>query len=209
MAITKKGTASVTVNSEIEVTDNAVVEDTDVTQEVVQTEKESKIKKEVPNTTPEKKKKIFTDSDYILCRSVCYGGLNVSSQSGNIYEFKDYGKDCEINYRDLVSLVRKGSDHVFLPRFVILNEDFLEDFPTIKNAYEKMYTRKDLLDILDLPVNYMRSAIKELPDATKGILEKMIATEIANGHLDSISKVRALSEIFDSDFNLLSELFVK
>ena len=59
MAITKKGTASGTVNSEIEVTDNAVVEDTDVTQEVVQTEKESKIKKEVPNTTPEKKKKIF------------------------------------------------------------------------------------------------------------------------------------------------------
>jgi hypothetical protein len=37
----------------------------------------------------------------------------------------------------------------------------------------------------------------------------MIATEIASGRLDSISKVRALSEIFDSDFNLLSELFVK
>ena len=25
----------------------------------------------------EKEKKVFSDSDYILCRSVCYGGLNI------------------------------------------------------------------------------------------------------------------------------------
>ena len=72
-----------------------------------------------------------------------------------------------------------------------------------------MYTRNDLLEILDLPISQMHAAIRELPDATKNVFEKMIATEIANGHLDSISKVRALSEIFNSDFNLLSDLFVK
>lgn len=156
-----------------------------------------------------KEKKVFTDSDYILCRSVCYGGLNISGQSGNMYEFKDYGFECEINYRDLIFLIRKGSDHVFLPRFVILDEDLLEDFPTVKNTYENMYTRNDLLEILDLPNSHMKAAIKELPDASRNVLEKMIATEIANGHLDSISKVRILSDIFDSDFNLLSDLFVK
>lgn len=157
----------------------------------------------------EKEKKVFTDSDYILCRSVCYGGLSFASQSGNLYEFKDYGKECEINYRDLVSMIRKGSDHVFLPRFVILDDDFLEDFPTVKQVYEKMYTKNDLLEILDLPNHAMESAIRELPDATRNVLERMIATEISNGHIDSISKVRKLSDIFDSDFNLLSELFVK
>lgn len=156
-----------------------------------------------------KEKKVFTDSDYILCRSVCYGGLNITSQSGNVYEFKDYGYDCEINYRDLVSLIRKGSDHVFLPRFVILDDDLLENFPTVKRVYEKMYTRNDLLKILDMPTYQMEMEIKELPEATRNVLEQMIATEIANSHLDSISKVRKLSEIFDSDFNLLSELFVK
>jgi hypothetical protein len=206
---TKKGTDSETVNSEIETIDDIVALETDVEQENVQSETGSKSTKKNVKTTLEKKKKVFTDADYILCRSVCYGGLYVSGQSGNIYEFKDYGKDCQIKYRDLVTLVMKGHEDVFLPRFIILDEDFLEDFPTIKETYEKMYTRKDLLDILDLPVNQMRSAIRELPESTKEILEKMIATEIGNGHLDSISKVRALSEIFDSDFNLLSELFVK
>lgn len=174
---------------------------TETTEKVVE---EKPIKKEIV-----KEKKVFTDSDYILCRSVCYGGLNVTSQSGNLYEFKDYGYDCEINYRDLVSLIRKGSDHVFLPRFVILDEDLLEDFPTVKRVYEKMYTRNDLLDILRMPTHQMEMEIRELPDSTRTVLEQMVATEIANGNLDSISKVRKLSEIFDSDFNLLSELFVK
>ena len=72
-----------------------------------------------------------------------------------------------------------------------------------------MYTRNDLLDILRMPVHQMEMEIRELPDTTRSVLEQMVATEIANGNLDSISKVRKLSEIFDSDFNLLSELFVK
>lgn len=182
-------------------TTKKVATKTETTEKVVE---EKPIKKEIA-----KEKKVFTDSDYILCRSVCYGGLNVTSQSGNLYEFKDYGYDCEINYRDLVSLIRKGSDHVFLPRFVILDEDLLEDFPTVKRVYEKMYTRNDLLDILRMPVHQMEMEIRELPDTTRSVLEQMVATEIANGNLDSISKVRKLSEIFDSDFNLLSELFVK
>lgn len=182
-------------------TTKKVATKTETTEKVVE---EKPIKKEIV-----KEKKVFTDSDYILCRSVCYGGLNVTSQSGNLYEFKDYGYDCEINYRDLVSLIRKGSDHVFLPRFVILDEDLLEDFPTVKRVYEKMYTRNDLLNILRMPVHQMELEIRELPDTTRSVLEQMVATEIANGNLDSISKVRKLSEIFDSDFNLLSELFVK
>ena len=156
-----------------------------------------------------KTEKTFTDSDYILCRSVCFGGLNITCKSGNSYEFSAYGEECEINYRDLVTLIRKGSDHVFLPRFIILDEDLLNQFPSVKKVYASMYTTSDLMEILDLPTSQMEAEIAKLPEETKNVLSKMIATEIANGHLDSISKVRALSEIFDSDFNLLSELFVK
>lgn len=156
-----------------------------------------------------KEKKVFTDSDYILCRSVWSGGLNVTSQSGNLYSFKDYGSECEINYRDLVTLIRKGSSHIFTPRFVILDEDFLKDFPTVQKVYGTMYTMNDLVKILELPVTQMKKEIEKLPKATKDSMRNLIATQIANGRLDSISKVRALTEIFNSDFNLLSDLFVK
>ena len=156
-----------------------------------------------------KEKKVFTDSDYILCRSVQSGGLNVISQSGNLYEFKDYGSECEINYRDLVTMIRRGSEHIFLPRFVILDEDFLKDFPTVQRVYGTMYTKDDLVEILELPVTQMKREIEKLPKSTKDSMRNLVATLIANGRLDSIAKVRALTEIFNSDFNLLSDLFVK
>lgn len=179
----------------------------DIVETVVKTETVELVKTET--VEPVKEKKVFTDSDYILCRSVWSGGLNVVSQSGNLYEFRNYGSECEINYRDLVTMIRRGSQHVFLPRFVILDEDFLEDFPTIKRVYGTMYTMNDLVEILELPVSRMRAEIEKLPKATKDSMRNLIATQIATGKLDSISKVRALTEIFNSDFNLLSDLFVK
>lgn len=180
-------------------------------EEVVETENiiENNITVEEKAPVIVKEKKVFTDSDYILCRSVWSGGLNVISQSGNLYEFKDYGSECEINYRDLVTMIRRGSGHVFLPRFVILDEDFLKDFPTVQKVYGTMYTKNDLIEILELPITHMKAEIAKLPKATKDSMRNLVATQIANGKLDSISKVRALTEIFDSDFNLLSDLFVK
>ena len=201
---TKKTTTKSKTTVEKEQAEN-IVEDVVIEEVAVE---EVTVKK-VTKPVIVEEKKVFTDSDYILCRSIWSGGLNVISQSGNLYEFKDYGSECEINYRDLVTLIRRGSDHVFLPRFVILDEDFLKDFPTVQRVYGTMYTREDLIDILDLPVTRMKAEIAKLPKATKDSMRNLIATQIANGRLDSISKVRTLTEIFESDFNLLSDLFVK
>ena len=224
MATVKKSTAKTTVEGNTDIKDTTVTEQTveiaakvaeETVKETVAEAFKEAMKEVVKETIEESKpvvaeeKKAFTDSDYILCRSVWSGGLNVVSQSGNLYEFKDYGSECEINYRDLVTMIRRGSSHVFLPRFVILDEDFLEDFPTIQRVYGEMYTKDDLIAILELPVSRMKTEIAKLPDATRNGMRNLIATQIANGKLDSIAKVRALTEIFNSDFNLLSDLFVK
>ena len=215
-----KTTTKTTAKTNVEFKD-AVVTEKDTTKAVEEVVKESvaeavkEVMKEVVKDTVEEvkpvivEKKTFTDSDYILCRSVCSGGLNIISQSGNLYEFKDYGAECEINYRDLVTLIRRGSEHVFLPRFVILDDDFLEDFPTVQKVYGTMYTMNDLIEILELPIPAMKREIEKLPQSTKDSMRNLIATQIANGKLDSIAKVRELTTIFDSDFNLLSDLFVK
>ena len=223
---TKKTTTKTTVKENKDIKDAAVVEKEveDTAKVVEETVKETVAEalkeaiKEVAKETieeskpvvVEEEKKAFTDSDYILCRSVYSGGLNVTSQSGNLYRFKSYGAECEINYRDLVTMIRRGSSHVFLPRFIILDEDFLAEFPTVQKVYGEMYTKEDLLAILDLPtVSSMKAEIAKLPDATKNSLSKLVATQIATGRLDSVAKIRALTEIFNSDFNLLSELLVK
>lgn len=199
MATTTKKNTTKTNEEVLEAT--SVVEETPVV--------DATVKEVVKKPEPVITKKTFTDSDYVLCRSVCSGGLNIVSQSGNLYEFKDYGSECEINYRDLVTLIRRGSEHVFMPRFVILDEDFLKDFPTVQRIYGTMYTMNDLVEILELPITQMKAEIAKLPKSTKDNMRNLIATQIANGKLDSISKVRTLAEIFNSDFNLLSDLFIK
>ena len=200
MATTKKTTTK--PKAEVETINEEVIKE--IVEEVTVKEAEPVI-----TEPPVKTKKEFTDSDYILCRSVWSGGLNFDSQSGNLYRFNNYGAECEINYRDLVTMIRRGSEHVFLPRFIILDEDFLEDFPTVRRVYGTMYTREDLVEILNRPVSAMKKEIEKLPKTTKDNLRSMVATHIASGKLDSISKVRALTEIFNSDFNLLSDLFIK
>ena len=70
-----------------------------------------------------------------------------------------------------------------------------------------MYSPTELHTILELPVNQMKIEIENLPEATKKTLLTLAATEVAKGRIDSIKTVKALSEIFGSDFNLLSELF--
>ncbi len=170
---------------------------------------EKEVTVETSKIKTEEVKKVFTDSDYILCHSVWSGGLNVTCKSGNSYEFKDYGSECEINYRDLVTLIRKGSDHIFLPRFIIDDVDFLNEFPNVKKVYGAMYTMSDLQEILRLSPSQMKKEIEKLPNDTKETLRNLAATEIANGGIDSIKTVRALTEVYGSDFNLLSDLFVK
>ena len=144
---------------------------------------------------------------YVLCKSVTSGGLNINCKSGNVYEFKNYGYDCEIEYDDLVVLVRKHSDHIFMPRFVIVDEDFLSEFPQVASVYEHVYSDSELNDVFALPVNQMMATIKSMPVNIQKTLQSMVATKIANGSIDSVKKIRALSEFYNSDFNLLSELF--
>lgn len=161
------------------------------------------------NVVEEVEKRVFTDSDYVMCSSVTSGKLIVVSQSGNKYTFNGYGKNVEINYRDLVSLIRNGSDYIFEPDFIVLDEDFLDEFPTLRDMYDEMYTNKEFVEILGLPVDSMLKAIDNMSDKVKSRFMSIISTQIANGSLDSISKVRALSEYFGADFNLLSELFIR
>lgn len=187
-------TKTKTVNTEIHENDNDTIVENKKTKETL--------------STPQKKiKKEFKDSDYILCRSIWSGGLTVTCKSGSVYEFNRYGAECDIEYRDLIYLTRKNSDHIFTPRFIILDEDYLEEFPQIKRLYSTMYTPTELHTIVDLPIPQMKMEIEKLPDETKSTLMSLVATDIAKGRIDSIKKVKALSEIFNSDFNLLNELF--
>ena len=150
--------------------------------------------------------KIFHDGDYIMCRSIVAGGLNITCRSSNYYRFVEYGGECEIEYRDLVELIRIHSDHIFLPRIIIEDKDFLEQFPQVRQFYESLYTTEDLRVILGLPNDKMEFEIQKLPREMFDTLRGLASSMISSGEIDSVNKIRCLSKIFNADYNLISEM---
>ena len=166
--------------------------------------KNEKKEEEVLKTNESSTKKEFGQEDLILCRSMVSGQLFVDGvRSGLLYTFADYNDTCEIEYRDLIYLVRSYKDKtIYEPRIIIEDEDFIAENPKLAELYESMYTKGDLMEIINLPISQMVDTIKALPMGCKNALKGIAATMIDNGQLDSIQKIKALDEIFETNMLL-------
>lgn len=164
--------------------------------------------KSTPKVKPKVVKKIeFDQNDRIKCRSVTQGGLFVEGPKTKVlYEFSDYGDETEIEYRDLVGLVHAKSDYLFRPNLVVENKDFIAEYPQLDKLYSDTYGTQDLLDLFSLPVDEMMKKIKGLPSGAIENLKHLAATQVANGQLDSVQKIKALDEFWGTDLNLAAGL---
>ena len=166
--------------------------------------KNEKKEEDVLKTNDSSKKKEFGQEDLILCRSMVSGQLFVDGvRSGLLYTFADYNDTCEIEYRDLIYLVRSYKDKtIYEPRIIIEDEDFIAENPKLAELYESLYTKGDLMEIINLPLSQMVDTINALPMGCRNALKGIAATMIDNGQLDSIQKIKALDEIFETNMLL-------
>lgn len=169
-------------------------------------------KKTVEDSTTEetvvKKKKVFDQSDGVMCVSITQGKLYVEgSKTGMLYSFSDYGDETEIEYRDLVGLIRSKDKSVFEPRFVVDDKDFVEEYPALKKFYDDEFSIKNIKKILLMPDDQMVAEIEKLPRGAADSLKSIAAEQVANGEIDSVRKIKALDTVFGTNLNLLGELF--
>lgn len=161
----------------------------------------------VANNIEEKTKRVFKADDEILCRSVTQGKLFVDGlKTGMKYIFADYDEEAEIEYRDLVALVRARDKSVYNPRFIIMDEDFIEEYPALKKFYDDHFSTKNIKDILYLPDYQMQEEISKLPKTAVESLKSIAAGQIASGEIDSVRKIKALDAVFGTNLSLLSEI---
>lgn len=155
-----------------------------------------------------KQKKVFDQSDGILCASITQGILNVEgARTRMIYRFSDYGDETEIEYRDLVGMIRSKDKAVFEPRFVVVDEDFIAEYPALKKFYDNEFSLQNIREILTLPDDKMIEEIKKLPKGALDSLKSIAADQVFTGEIDSVRKIKALDSVFGTDLNLLGELF--
>ena len=145
-----------------------------------------------------KKSKVFGQGDLISCRSQVSGPLYITGiRSGIPYTWADYNDVQDVEYRDLIYMVRSSGDkNIYNPRIIIEDDDFIEQNKQLKSLYESLYTTGDLRDIVKLPVKQMTDAINKLPNGAKESFKGIVSTMIDAHQLDSVSKIKAIDEIF-------------
>lgn len=157
--------------------------------------KASELKKEVKTYAPE---------DTIPCRSLVSGGLYVEGARSHIlYSWADCGDVEEVEYRDLIYLVRTRADStIYSPRIIVEDDEFVEQNKQLKEFYDSMYDTSDLNQILLLPVSQMKTEIMKLPAGAKEAIKGIASTMIDAHSLDSVQRIKALDEIFGTNMLL-------
>ena len=142
--------------------------------------------------------RVFDQQDLIPCRSMVSGPLYITGTRSKIpYTWADYGDVQEVEYRDLIYMVRTPQEkNIYNPRIVIEDSDFVEQNKALKALYESLYTAGDLRDIIKLPVRQMTEAINGLPNGAKESFKGIVSTMIDEHQLDSVQKIKAIDEIF-------------
>lgn len=154
------------------------------------------------------KEKDFSPTDEIVCRSITSGELLMEGiRTKMLYRWVEYGDEISVEYQDLVAAIRSHSPFIFNPCFVITDEDVVSQFKQLDELYTKLYSMKDLYEILNLPYNRLKEVINELPKGAKESIKNIAASQIANGTLDSINKIKVLDEIFDTQLVSFTSFF--
>lgn len=144
--------------------------------------------------------KKFQDTDLITCTSITTGILAmIGVKSGTAYTWDTMGDVTDVEYRDLISAVRRKSPFVYAPRFIIQDEDFLSQHKDIADLYANLYSAGDLRQVLKLSPSQLRSAIKDMPYGAQDTLKTVAIMAIDDGSLDSVQRVKVLDEVLGTD----------
>lgn len=147
--------------------------------------------------------KTFKDTDKLPCLSITNGEyLFVGDKSGDLYSWLTNGDVVDVRYDDLMAAIRMRKPGVFKPRFVVRDDDFVEQNPVLKPIYDSLFTVDDLRDVFKLSPDQLRRVVMSLPDGAKESIKSMAVSAIENGTLDSVQRIRVLDDIFGTDMLL-------
>ena len=173
----------------------ATTKKTSVTEEVT--------KDEVIKATPKKTPRKFAQDEMIPCRSVTYGELLYPAKKSQLlYTWANYGDVTEVEFQDLQALRSTRSQYLNDPKFIIEDEELLEQWPEFKKLYENV-ALIDTDKLFALPLNQFKAKLRNIPAGFRDSLKNVASAKILDGTLDSLAKINAMDEILSTDLKLL------
>ena len=163
--------------------------------EEIEVTTESKVTKKAPRK--------FAPDDLSVCRSITFGELLLTGKKSKLlYSWANYGDTTEVEYQDLQALKSTRSSYLFKPRFIIEDEDLVEQWGKDFGDVYKNIEDIDAEDLLKLPVAQLRSKLKKASKGVQLAVKNIAGDKILNGSLDSLAKIKAIDEILGTDLKL-------
>ena len=155
----------------------------------------------------EKVAKKYSPNDLIECRSVTGGELVLIGDKSKLqYTWSDYGDTAWVEYQDLQALQSRRSGFLIKPRFIIEDEDLVEQWGSmLKPIYDKINTQT-IEDFFELPLSKFKAQLKIMPEGLKDAIKTKAVQMIQNEELYDIRKVREIDVAWGTDF---VEMFMK
>jgi hypothetical protein len=165
-------------------------------------------KQEAKVETPvQKAPKKYAPNDRIECRSVTGGELILVGQKSQLqYNWADYNDVAYVEYQDLQALQSRKSNFLTKPRFIIEDEELVEQWGSmLKPIYEKVIAQ-DIEDFFALPLNKFKAQLHIIPDGLKDAIKTKAVQMIESEELYDIRRVREIDAAWGTDF---VEMFMK
>lgn len=152
---------------------------------------------------PKKSVRKFAPDDMIPCRSITYGELLLTgAKSKLLYTWANYDDVTEMEFQDLQALKSTRSSYLFKPRFVILDEELIEQWGgDFKKMYDDVVTT-DVEALFKLPASQLKSKLKKAPTGVQQAVKNLAGEKIMNGSLDSLAKIKAIDEALGTQLML-------
>lgn len=153
-------------------------------------------------TAPVKKEsKKYAPSDRIECRSVTGGGLIlVGTKSQLQYEWEDYGDTAYVEFQDLQALQSRKSGFLTKPRFIIEDEELVEQWGSmLKPIYNKI-NNQDIEALFEMAPEKFEKTLSKMPDGIKESVKTKAAQKLAAEELHDIRIIKIIDKILGTEF---------
>lgn len=193
MATTKKTTAKTAAKTETK--KEPIIKEVEVTPVKKAEKKVDIVKKE------------YAPDELIDCISIMPGFVCMTGAKSNMnYYWQMTGDVVGVEYQDLIILANQRSPYLTKPFIAIQDMDIVNKYPYLKEIYENLYDVSEIKEvILKLKADDLKATIDAMPAGVKEAVKTVTATMIDTGELDSLSKIKAIDEVFGTKLALAIE----
>ena len=156
---------------------------------------EEEAKKEKKNRVVKKKSKI-DDDELIPVMNGLKGGLYYhDSQSNKVWDFKEFGQEDYMTYRELKVLRNRFPAYLNKAWLIVLDEEVQKEFG-LTDKYENIITPDNVEHVFNLSTEELESFIDRMPDGAKSTFIGIAMDKYQKKEINSLSTVDMIERKF-------------